>query len=303
MTWTQPLAPCVVAQSNLTAGLVLAAYPLPNGLFYDALSGAVATEAAASPNTTTPRQFYNAPGVGTAKPNEMGAGVETSSLSLLSGQVFPLQATGADFLTTQGTLLALGSVAATATTTQYHWIFGSHEYTAIGTGPMLGIDDNNFAGPGRILLGMANGATSPTGFSTVSNALTSDPKGKLHFFGAGWDGTNAHWYSQGNGLDRLDTAFSTTIAQLNANRRTWIGRIAFTGAQAGAGTQNICALALAWNRVLSLNEYVSLWTNPWQIFRTPQSRAISVTSPTVTGQPAVKRFGGVPGMALNRGIW
>jgi hypothetical protein len=276
-----------IVSSAVTEGLVLAAYPLPGGVFYDAISGALAAEVSGGAFGPTVANYYFNNG-GTARPSGQARGTETAT-TIFSGQAFPVQATGADFLTTQGTLLALGSVAASATATQYHWIFGSHEYTAIGTGPMVGIDDNQFAGPGRIILGMANGATSPSGNSITNNALTSDPKGKLHFFGAGWDGTNAHWYSQGNGLDRTDTAFSSTIAQLNANRRTWIGRNAYTGAQPGAGTQNVCALALAWNRVLSVQEYAALWANPWQVFSQVSRQRIFIAAGPVVASPQYAR--------------
>jgi hypothetical protein len=125
-----------IVSSAVTEGLVLAAYPLPGGVFYDAISGALAAEVSGGAFGPTVANYYFNNG-GTARPSGQARGTETAT-TIFSGQAFPVQATGADFLTTQGTLLALGSVAASATATQYHWIFGSHEYTAIGTGPMVG---------------------------------------------------------------------------------------------------------------------------------------------------------------------
>lgn len=269
----QPQSAVVIDKSNpLTEGMVCALLPV-GGAFLDVFTGQVSTQGDTSnPTSTVVRDWQN----GTSRPDFVKAQQNnTSGGNTTTGQVFVNNTTGVDKLTTKGTLIAVGGMATTNTAT--YTMFGSSEFVSVGTGCAVGIDNNSFQGPGRILGHISNAAQS-TSFNIgngTDNELTSSPGNKLHTFGLGWDGTNYHWYSAGIGFVKQSNA-GTLSPVAQSNRKTAVGR----GGQSMAlgGLSAFMALGLAWNRVLSLAEYIQLWQNPWAVFKTPQVIWVPVTS-------------------------
>jgi len=153
------------------------------------------------------------------------------------------------------TLFALG-MGTTATTTPI--IFSTAD-NFNGSGFGLCADDNAFFGPGEICQAF-NSSLVTSGVAAAANQLTSVANNKLHFFGCGYDGTNVFSYYQG--LFRNSGASALKINSSGVARQTQFGAMYSTGPSASA-----CALGIAFNRILSLQEYQQLWTNPWALVK------------------------------------
>lgn len=256
----------------LAEGLVCALLPV-GGAFVDCITGQVSTQGdSANPTSNVVRDWNQ----GTSRPDFIKAQQNNASGgNFTTGQVFVNNTTGLDKLTTVGTLIAVGGMATTGTAT--YTMFGSSEFVSVGTGCVLGIDNNSFVGPGRVLGHLTNAAQSAS-FNIrngTDNVLTSAPGNKLHCFGMGWDGTNYYWYSAGLGVQRQSGA-GTLSPVLQANRKTAVGR----GGQSMmmGGLSSFMGLGLAWNRVLTAAEYWQLWQNPWAVFQAQKDVWIPVSS-------------------------
>lgn len=271
----QPQYGAVLDRSHpLAEGLVCALLPV-GGAFVDCITGQVSTQGdSANPTTKVVRNWNN----GTSSPNFVTAQQNANAGNNSTGQVFVNNTTGVDKLTTTGTLIAVGGMDTTSAAT--YTMFGSSEFVSVGTGCVLGIDNNFFQGPGRVCANVSNSGNANTFFlgNGSSNVLTANPGNLLHTFGVGWDGTNYYWYSAGAGFQRQSNA-GTLSPVLQSNRKTAVGR----GGQGMAlgGLNAFMALGLAWNRVLSAAEYFQLWLNPWALFQAPRNVWVPVGAAAV----------------------
>jgi hypothetical protein len=256
--------PATVASINrahpLAQGLVFYAYPHGNTVV-DLVSGNTASPIGTGSSLTV--EPWNA---GTARQTDTGVLCATTAST--GGWQWGINKTGMDALviasgSARFSLFGLHKPVTAATTT---FGFGSYESAVVGDGVALISDDNSFAGPGMILLGtQAGGLASAT--ARPANELTSAPTGKLHFYGFGYDATNAFNYYQGLAV------YSNTITAYtngsNGNRQTTFGQRGYNGLGFNASST---ALAIAYNRILSLSEYMALWANPWAVIKQQSAR-------------------------------
>jgi hypothetical protein len=219
-------------------------YALPVGtIVVDLVSGNYATPSGSGCSITV--EQLNG---GTANTNQSGIVCATNTTS--GAWRWAANATGLDAQAINDSVsifaLAMPRTAAVATV-----CVASYE-ASFGDGFGLVTDDNAQWGPGRVL--RVNGGTYTT--NGVNNELTSSPTSKLHFFGGGWNGSNQFGYFQG--VSRNNTATGTTPGT-HTNRATVFG-----GRYSGAATFNTSvALGMAFNRILTLDEYRLLYNNPW----------------------------------------
>jgi hypothetical protein len=115
------------------------------------------------------------------------------------------------------------------------------------------------------------GAVTPNNWE----ALGANSQRYLHRVMMSHDGSNVRFYSKGT---LWETKANSTPIGVHASKRTMIHADFRHVNSATAGTGSGTVLALAWNRVLSLAEYQSLYDNPWQVFEN--------SSPLLTRTPS-----------------
>jgi hypothetical protein len=234
--------PATVASINrahpLAQGLVFYAYPHGNTVV-DLVSGNTASPIGTGSSLTV--EPWNA---GTARQTDTGVLCATTAST--GGWQWGINKTGMDALviasgSARFSLFGLHKPVTAATTT---FGFGSYESAVVGDGVAL-----------------ASATARP------ANELTSAPTGKLHFYGFGYDATNAFNYYQGLAV------YSNTITAYtngsNGNRQTTFGQRGYNGLGFNASST---ALAIAYNRILSLSEYMALWANPWAVIKQQSAR-------------------------------
>lgn len=103
------------------------------------------------------------------------------------------------------------------------------------------------------------------------------------------------------------TTTSTTLVGNwdNAGTSGWIQTINRFGGYAGYMGTGTIANVLVWNRALTDVEIDQLLGDPWGPLRQMSSSYVFFQAPAAPtgGQPTVKRFGGVPFMSRNIGVW
>lgn len=234
----QPRIPCRVNKAHpLSAGLVFACYPV-GGAFYDAISGQIT----AHPGT----KRFRAPVDGNITPAVAAIG------SGGTGGQFTNQV-GLDLISGVHSIFVEGSLEVNASTQALVRSFES----GAGNGFGLSFDDVALINNGFFYWrNNGNGTTSNSG------ALGTNSEQFTHRVLLTNDGTNSVFYAKG-ALNR--TVANAALPTANTNRRTTV-----VGSNNTQGSGSI-DVVLAWNRVLSLTEYLQIYFNPWQVFQSPAS--------------------------------
>ena len=247
----QPNVPVGLNRANhLTNGLVFAGLPFANSAF-DVVSNQLALPTASG-------ELFNLatapPAFGIATPDAMHLRCTGGTARL----EFPVQSTGLDLITGPFTIFVEGGPSADS---QLAIAIGSNE-DALGDGLLFKFDDT---------LQVFNGFSIEVNFENLAfsdtDALGANSFQNTHRCAITCDGTNARFYASGN-LNKTQALANLPTA--NGSRRT----VMFGDTvENNVGDQAQFAVTLAWNRVLSLDEYRSLYlTGPWQLFRPLQQR-------------------------------
>lgn len=282
--------------NRLTDNLIFAAVPIGNTMI-DLVSGAIAIQNNASYPCVSGVD-HGVPLSTSVSPSDYIKYVSSSG-NVASGLTFSNQ-TSVDKITDKLTAFALAYIKL-GVSSAIHCVTSSNEFTATGLGFGLGIDDYYYAGHGKVMVGYATAVADLTRPNPTENALTSDPKGKWHFFGGSSDSTNCNFYSSGNGL-KLETSVSSVNLSTNQYRKTFILR-----SYSKATDTVSCGLVLYYNEMCSLEKYARLHQNPWQIFSKPSRKFYLIGVSAPQGQPTIKRIGGIPygrgDYSVTRGYW
>ncbi len=212
----------------LARGLVFAAYPL-GGNFYDAISKQVSANFSVNPTT---------------RPTIDGNKANTPEMRGATAN-FPQYTTQLDQLVGKYSLFAEGSLLTNATSSLVFDSFSS----VSGNGLGLKFDDLNLITNGFFLF-LQNGNSSASN-ADVLGLNSENFKHRVMITG---DGANVRLYAK----NKLDITVVNAVTPLASTTRQT--RLLSSGTAA-------LGLALAWNRVLSLDEYQSLFNNPDQLFK------------------------------------
>lgn len=208
-----------------------------------------------------------------------------------SGYLSFARTTGLDLLTTQGTILAIGYHNG-GTDGNMQYVLASFESATNYAGCGLGIDNYNQFTAAGVGIYVRSSATGPTWFATPTAVLVQPEQNLAHIIGGAWDGALGYCYY--GGTTRISGTLALT-ANLTAGRVTYVNR-----GNNDAGGQAGNVLALAFNRVLSQEEYKQWARNPWQVLA-PIPRivpAFEVSAPAGGGGPLV---GGLVRPSLTEG--
>jgi hypothetical protein len=215
---------------GLTKGLVFAGYPVGTG-FYDALSGQISTPSAnwAARNTIDGNLA-------------LSQEVRTTQLS------FPVYSTGLDRIAGAYSIFLEASLFVNASEFA---IVRSIEPNVTGDGLGINLDDTSVINDG-FLNWLNNGRRT----NSNSGALGTNSEQFRHRLMVTGDGTTAKYFAKGK-LDK--SVADATLPNANTSRQTFLSY----------GTGGAASLILAWNRVVSLEEFQQLYFNPWQVFQSP----------------------------------
>lgn len=215
----------------LARGLVFCAYPL-GARFYDAVSKQETTNASTPP--------VERPGIDGNKLNAREARGNS--------QDFPVYSTGLDRLAGKFSLFVEGTVLTNGGESA---VVRSVEVSSTGDGLGMNFDDSAVITNG-ILAWMNNGRR----FNSLTDALGVNSEQFRHRAMITCDGTTGKAYAK--------NALNTSGAEANLPN-------ANTGRQTSIlfGNSGACGLVLAYNRILSLDEYQALYWNPWRLVQFP----------------------------------
>lgn len=236
----QPVYHAKIDRGNpLARGLVLAVIPIGTAQFYDAVSG----------QTTMP--------TGTSRYRKTINGnqaVALSQIGLGSGAAPKFaNPTGLDAVAGPFSLFCEGSLETNNSTQDMCKSWES------GTGNGVGISFDDAA---TVINGWCGRVNNSTGsFSPASNLLGANSETTTHRVAVSADGVNHYCFGAGA---LQSTTASATLPTASANRRTYLlnGFDPTTGSGSGS-----FSVLLAWNRAISPAEYLGLYNNPWQVFR------------------------------------
>lgn len=271
---TQPYKRVAVNWRNpLTRGLVFALDPL-NAPNVDLVSGAVARPVLGIPAYTT---NYVIGAKGTAA--RLRYATASAGGYLAFANRIPL-----DRVTGPCSVFLEGA----QTDESQSLLFSSGENPTTNAGFALRLDDITTTSDSATMYVNNSDRTRPLG--GFSNPF---PPNKLHRVAVGLTGAQHLWF--GNGAF-MSAETSTSTPNLHNNRRTRIG------SQFWGGSSNVCAswasFGLAWNRVLSDAEFLSLLENPWQVLEDEDEITFFVsgassppTAPTIGATTSITQTG------------
>lgn len=267
--WTkQPQCPVTIDKNNpLSVGLIFCAIPVGN-TFLDLVSGQSGIPQGSGAATSIARKTID---------GNLAESVELKGVDTSSRFAWPQYSTKLDTLTGNFSVFVEGSLNTNGVARDII----SSSSSSTGNGFSMRFDDVETATNG---LKYWSNLSNRVGSSF--DILGSNSEQYKHRVAMTLDGTNLRWYAK-NKLQ--DTKAETNLPLAGTNRTTRInGRY-------DSYSPTSCSIALAWDRVLTLEEYQRLYFNPWQVFQ-PISRNIWVpsaggatthaTTGTLTGQGA-----------------
>lgn len=235
-------------EDTITQGLVFAAYPL-GSCFYDAVSGLVSSK-----NSGNNKHLATVDG--NCAPAIHGAGASGT------GGLFA-QRTGADRIAGVHSVFVEARLTNNASVAHVFRSFESGNGDAFG----LVFDDISLVTNG--LYYTANNADRG---ASLYGALGENSENFAHRVAMTNDGVNTRFYTKG----RLNCSVAgTTLPNANNNRRTSVA-----GSNGTQAVQSV-ALALVWNRPITLGEYQRLFFDPEVVFGSEDSLLASLSQPQI----------------------